>query len=244
MIAEIALGDLGLALLAGSLTTLNPCVFPLLPIVLGGALQGHKAAPVAMGAGMVASFAALGLLVGVLGDALGLDPDHIRIAGGVLLVVFGIVMLVPALNERFTNLVTPLASGANNATGKLDSGSLMGAFATGALLGMVWSPCSGPMLASTLTLVATQGGALRGTVLLGTFGLGAAIVLVCVAYASRAGFGKVRNWVLAHMNTVKKVFGVFVLLVGIAILSGGDKWLEATLVKILPDAWVRLTTSI
>jgi cytochrome c-type biogenesis protein len=236
--------ELGLALLAGSLTTLNPCVFPLLPIVLGGALQGHKAAPFAMGAGMVAAFAALGLVVGVAGDALGLDPDHIRIAGAVLLIAFGVVMLVPALNERFTNLVTPLASGANNATTKLDSGSLLGAFATGGLLGMVWSPCSGPMLASALTLVATQGGAVRGTVLLGTFGLGAAAVLVAVAYASRAGFGRVRGWVLTHMNTVKKVFGVFVILVGVAILSGGDKWLEAQLVRVLPEGWIKLTTSI
>jgi cytochrome c-type biogenesis protein len=234
--------ELGLALLAGSLTTLNPCVFPLLPIVLGGALQGHKLAPVAMGAGMVAAFGALGLLVGVAGDALGLDPDHIRIAGAVLLIIFGIVMLVPALNEKFTNFVTPLASGANSATANLDSGSLKGAFATGGLLGMVWSPCSGPMLASALTIVATQGGAVRGTVILSTFGLGAAAVLVAVAYASRAGFGKVRGWVLTHMDRVKKIFGVFVLLVGIAILSGGDKWLEAKLTKVLPESWINLTT--
>jgi cytochrome c-type biogenesis protein len=125
---------------------------------------------------------------------------------------------------------------------KLDSGSLLGAFATGGLLGMVWSPCSGPMLASALTMVATQGGAMRGTLILGVFGLGAAAVLVAVAYASRAGFGKVRGWVLTHMDRVKKIFGVFVLLVGIAILSGGDKWLEAQFVRILPDSWISLTT--
>ncbi len=240
----VSLTEFGLALLAGSLTTLNPCVFPLLPIVLGGALQGHKAAPLAMGAGMVASFGALGLLIGVAGDALGIDPDAVRVAGAVLLIIFGIVMLVPWLNEKFTNFVTPLASGANNATAGLDSGSLKGAFATGGLLGMVWSPCSGPMLASALTLVATQGGALRGTLILSTFGLGAAAVLVAVAYASRAGFGKVRGWVLEHMNTVKKVFGVFVLLVGVAILSGGDKWLETQVVRILPESWINLTTRI
>lgn len=234
--------ELGLALLAGSLTTLNPCVFPLLPLVLGGALQSNRLAPIAMGAGMVTSFAALGLVVGVAGDALGIDPDTVRLVGAWLLIGFGLVMLVPALNERFTQLVTPLASGANHASSRLDSGSLGGAFATGGLLGMVWSPCSGPMLASALTLVATEGGALRGTLVLGTFGLGAASVLVAVAYASRSGFGRVRGWVLAHMNTVKKVFGVFVLLVGVAILSGGDKWLEARLVQWLPQSWIELTT--
>jgi len=234
--------ELGLAWVAGSLTTLNPCVFPLLPVVLGGALQANRWAPVAMGAGMVAMFAMLGLLVGVAGEALGIDTDVIRLVGAWLLIGFGLVMLVPILNAGFTRLISPLASGAYSATTRVDSGSLVGAFATGSLLGMVWSPCSGPMLASALTMVATEGGAARGTLILGMFGLGAASILVAAAYASRKGFGKVRGWVLTHMENVKKGFGLFVLLLGIAILTGGDKWLEAKLVDVLPEGWINLTT--
>lgn len=83
---------------------------------------------------------------------------------------------------------------------------------------------------------------MRGTSILGMFGLGAATVLVAVAYASRSGFSKVRGLVLTHMERVKKIFGVFVLLVGVAILSGGDKWLEAQLVQFLPEGWINLTT--
>jgi len=237
-----SLPELGLAWVAGSLTTLNPCVFPLLPLVLGGAVQANRLAPVAMGAGMVGAFALLGLLVGTVGDALGLDPDHVRVAGAVLLIAFGLVMLVPALNERFTNLISPMASQANLASARFDSGSLTGAFAIGGLLGMVWSPCSGPMLASALTLVATEGGALRGTLVLGVFGLGAATVLVAAAYASRAGFGRVRGWVLTHMDRVKRGFGILVLLLGTAILLGGDKWLEAQLIRVMPQGWIDLTT--
>jgi cytochrome c biogenesis protein CcdA len=101
--------ELGLAWVAGSLTTLNPCIFPLLPLVLGGGVQENRWAPVAMGAGMVSAFALLGALVGVAGDALGLNPDHIRLAGALLLIAFGVVMLVPWLNERFTRLMTPMA---------------------------------------------------------------------------------------------------------------------------------------
>ena len=138
--------------------------------------------------------------------------------------------------------LTPLSTGANAATTRLDSGSIGGAFATGSLLGMVWSPCSGPMLASALTMVASEGGAVRGTLILGWFGLGAASVLVTVAYASRSSLGKVRGWVLTHMGSVKKFFGLFVLLLGLAILVGGDKWLEAQVVDILPQNWINLTT--
>ena len=237
-----SLPEISVALLAGILSILSPCVFPLLPIVLAGALQRHHFAPLAMGGGMVLSFALVGLLVGIAGDALGLDTERIRAAGAVLLIALGITMLVPALSERFTEWVSPLASGANSAAARLDSASIGGAFVTGSLLGIVWCPCSGPMLASALTMVATQGDAIRGTLILGAFGLGAAGVLVAAAYASRTGFGKARGWVLANIDPLKKVFALLIMLVGLAILTGADRWLEAQMVRLLPESWIRLTT--
>ncbi len=238
----MALAAYGLSLAAGSLTTLSPCVFPLLPLILGGALQRNRLAPLAMGVGMAASFALIGLLVGLAGDQLGIDPATVRNAGAALLIAFGIVMLVPWLNARFNALVTPLATRANAAGGQLDAGSLTGALGLGALLGLVWSPCSGPLLGSTLTLVASEGGALRGASLLGVFGIGAAVPLVAAAYASRAGFGRVRGWVIVHAEPVKKGFGVLLVALGVAILSGGDKWLETQVNDWLPQAWIGLTT--
>ncbi len=232
--------QLALSLAAGSLTTLSPCVFPILPLVLGGAVQNNKLAPLAMGVGMATSFALIGMLLGLLGPALGIDGDSVRVGGAALLVAFGIVMLVPWLNEKFTNLVTPLANSANSASSRLNTESLWGALALGGLLGLVWSPCSGPLLASALTLVASEGGAASGGLILGLFGVGAAIPLVAAAYASRSGFNRVRGWVLGRMDGVKKAFGLLLLLVGVAILTGGDKWLEAQVVTVLPDWWVNL----
>ncbi|NJD24176.1 MAG: cytochrome c biogenesis protein CcdA [Betaproteobacteria bacterium] len=239
-----SLAHLALALAAGSLTTLSPCVFPLLPLVVGGSLQGHRAGPLAMGLGMTLSFALIGLVVGLAGPALGIDGDSVRTAGGWLLLILGVVMLVPALGERFTNLMTPLASGADHLSGKLEAGSLRGALLLGALLGLVWSPCSGPLLAAALTLVATEGGALRGTLILGAFGAGAATPLVLAAYASRAGFARARTWVLGHAKAMKQGFGWLLLLLGVAILNGWDKRLEALIVPFLPEAWVNLTVAI
>lgn len=239
---DVPLTHLGLSLLAGSLTTLSPCVFPLLPLVVGGAVQANRLAPVAMGVGMALSFALIGLLIGALGPVLDIDSDSVRLFGAWLLIGFGLVMLIPALNARFTAWMLPIASGANAASARLDSQSLSGAFLLGGVLGLVWSPCSGPLLASALTLVASEGGALKGGLILGLFGIGAAIPLVIVAYASRRGFSVVKGWVLQRIDAVKKGFGVLILLTGIAILSGADKWLEARLLNILPDAWVRAST--
>lgn len=233
--------QLGFSLAAGSLTTLSPCVFPILPLVLGGAVQANRLAPLAMGAGMAASFAVIGMLLGLLGPALGIDGDSVRTGGAVLLIAFGLVMLIPALNQRFTSWLTPLASSANQASARLKPDSLWGALALGGLLGLVWSPCSGPLLAAALTLVASEGGALQGGLILGLFGVGAAIPLVAVAYASRSGMNAMRGWVMHRMDAVKKAFGVLMLLLGLAILTGGDKWLESQAVALMPDGWVNLT---
>ena len=233
-----------LSVAAGALTTLSPCVFPLLPVIVGGAVQRHRAAPVAMGLGMAITFTLIGLLVGGLGGSLSLAPDDVRRVGAWLLLAFGVVMLVPPLERRFSSLMTPLASSANAATVRLDGGALIGAFALGGLLGLVWSPCAGPLLGSTLALVATAGGAARGAFLLGLFGIGAALPLVAAAYASRAGFGRVRAWVLAHASGAKRAMGALLLVVGVLILTGGDHALEAWANDRLPDAWLALTTRI
>lgn len=244
MSLTLSLPQVGLSLAAGGLTTLSPCVFPLLPLIVGGALQGSRFAPVAMGAGMTLSFAAIGMLLGSLGPALGVDADAVRTAGAAMLIAFALVMLVPALGDRFTRWMLPIASSANAASAKLDGGSLLGALLLGGVLGLVWSPCSGPLLGSALSLVASEGGVARGGVVLGIFGLGAAIPLVAVAYASRSGFNRVRDWVLARIERVRHGFAVLLGLMGFAILTGGDKWIEARVLQWLPDSWVNLTVGI
>jgi len=206
-------------------------------------MQSNRFAPVAMGVGMATSFALLGLLIGALGDTLGLDPDIVRTVGGVMLVLIGIAMLIPAWNEQVTKWMTPLASNAQSVSGKLSGTSLISAFSLGAVLGFVWSPCSGPLLLSAISLVATEGGLFRGATILGIFGLGAAIPLVAVAYASRSSFMKSRDWLMKHINPIKRVFAFLILGLGLLILSGYDKTLEAAILEILPDSWVQFTTA-
>ncbi len=228
------------SLLAGSLTTLSPCVLPLLPLVVGGTMQHNRKAPLFMGLGMVLAFTAMGLILGTIGAQL--DPDAVRVVGAWLLLLLGLALLLPGMNGVLARLLQPLASGANTMADRLQGGHPASAMLLGALLGLVWSPCSGPLLGSTLTLVASKGGALPGSLLLGLFGLGAATPLVAVAYLSRQTFYRFRAWMMQHGDTGKKAFGVIVMLSGLAILTGFDKWLEAHILTVLPDAWVALTT--
>jgi cytochrome c biogenesis protein CcdA len=175
---------------------------------------------------------------------LGIDGDTVRVAGAAMLIAFAVVMLVPALGDRFSQWMLPIASQAQAASSRLDGRTLTSAFLLGGVLGLVWSPCSGPLLGSALSLVASEGGVARGGVALGVFGLGAALPLVAVAYASRRGFVRARDWVLARIGRVRQGFALLLGLVGVAILTGGDKWLEAQVLRVLPDSWVNLTVGI
>ena len=240
----MSLAQLGLSVAAGGLTTLLPCVFPHMPLELGGAAQGHRCAPVAMGLQKMLTFAVIGVVLGALGPALGIDADTIRLGGTAMLIAFALAMTLPALGDRFSQWMLPIASAANAASARLDGRSLRSAAVLGAVLGLVWSPCSGPLLGSALTLVASEGGALRGGVVLALFGLGAAIPLVAVAYASRSGFVRARDWIMERIEGVRRGFAVLLGGMGLAILTGADKWVEARVLGWLPDAWVNLTIGI
>ena len=95
------LATLGLALLAGVLSTLSPCVLPLLPIVLGAAASEHRLGPAALAAGLAISFTAIGLFVATIGFAAGLDTGFFRMVAAILLIGVGVVLLVPRLQEQF-----------------------------------------------------------------------------------------------------------------------------------------------
>jgi cytochrome c biogenesis protein CcdA len=235
------MGSLGLSLLAGSLTTLNPCVFPILPLVVGAAVQANRLAPLFMGLGMATAFASLGILTALLADAIGFDQESVRQGTALLLIVLGVTMVLPQAKGLFSRLVSPLANKANDLSGSLPQGSVLGAFGMGMLLGLIWTPCSGPLLASTLSLAASEGPA-RAGVMLGVFGLGAALPLVSIGYLSRSTLGRLRQWVLQHGDRAQQIMGGLLVAVGLLVITGADKVLEAWLVQLMPQAWLDLTT--
>ena len=95
--------------MAGVLSTLSPCVLPLLPIVLGGAASEHKLAPAALAAGLALSFASIGLFVATVGFSVGLDASVFRSAAAVMLIGLGVVLAVPSLQQRFAVAAGPAA---------------------------------------------------------------------------------------------------------------------------------------
>ncbi len=232
----------GLGLLAGALSTLSPCVLPLIPVLIASAVNAHRWGAVALGAGLALSFSLIGIFLATAGTSLGLDPETFRISGAVLLGVFGVILLVPRLQSVFAKATAGLSNSGSQVMARLPIAGFAGQFLVGLSLGVVWSPCVGPTLGAATTL-ASQGrdlGHIAFLMLL--FGIGAAAPLVLLGSLSRAGLGRVRGRLLAAGRHGKQVLGLIMLSLGILIATGMDKSLEAWILDRSPDWLTALTT--
>lgn len=233
-----------LAVLAGVLTTLSPCVLPILPMIVGAALAEDRAAPLALAAGMAVSFAAIGVAIATVGFALGLDAGLVRSAGAAVMAALGVILLSPALQTRLAAAGSGVLA---PATDVLASGRFAGArgqFGLGLLLGVVWSPCVGPTLGGALALAGVAGNAGSAAATMTLFALGAALPLLAIAYGARQALLRRRIQVAALSAYGRAIMGVTLLGFGILVLSGADKWVEAYLTERMPDWLLVLVTRV
>ncbi|HEX2448366.1 MAG TPA: cytochrome c biogenesis protein CcdA [Methyloceanibacter sp.] len=238
----MAIGTLGLALLAGSLSVLSPCVLPLLPIVLGTAATEHRLGPLALAVGLAISFTAIGLFVATVGFAIGLDTNVFRLVSAVLLIAVGLVLLVPKLQEQFALAAAPVSNWTGGYADNFTPGGLAGQFGLGLLLGAVWSPCVGPTLGAA-SLLAAKGenlGQVALTVLV--FGIGAALPLMLLGFLSREAMMRWKSRMMEAGKGGKTLLGVLLVAIGLFVATGLDKKLDTVLVDASPEWLTKLTT--
>ena len=234
--------NLALGYAAGALSTLSPCVLPILPIVLFGALERHLLGPVALAAGLAASFAGVGIALASVGFSVGIDPDAVRFAVAALMGAAGVVLLVPALHGRMASMAFPVAGKGQVLLDRLQPSGVWGQFALGAALGIVWSPCSGPTLGAAVGL-ASQGDSLgTAAATMAAFALGAATPILALAYGSRQAILARRDWMVRASRIGKPLMGATLFGIGIFVLTGLDKVVEASLTRAMPDWLVTVTT--
>ena len=238
------MAGIGLALLAGILSALSPCVLPLLPIVIGAAVGQHRLGPLALAGGLAVSFTAIGIFVATLGFAVGVEQGVFRMVAAILLMAIGGVLLLPRLQMQLAVAGGPVANWVQSHAGGGPAQGLGGQFLVGLLLGAVWTPCVGPTLgaASVLAARAENLGLVMLTMI--AFGLGAALPLLVIGLMSREAVARWRSRLLAGGSAGKAALGVLLVAVGILILTGLDKRLETLLVDVSPDWLTALTTMI
>ena len=239
---DLGAGSYAFGLAAGVLSTLSPCVLPIVPILLGSAANAHPRAPLALAAGLALSYAIVGSTLAWAGANLGVDPTAFRMVGAAILGALGLVLLSSSLQRKFASATAGIGEAGNQVLSHLHLDGVWGQFAIGLALGVVWSPCVGPTLGAAVVL-ASQGANLPQVAsLMGVFGIGAALPIVALAYASRSAMSKMRNTMLRAGQTGKMLLGVALVAVAAVILLGLDKPAEAWLVERSPTWLTELTT--
>ena len=229
---------------AGLLTLINPCVLPILPIVLATALQAGRLGPLVVAAGLSLSFVTLGLFVTVAGRALGITEEMLANAGAVLMIGFGLILLVPRFSEGFATATAGVSARADARIASTDRHSLTGQFVGGVLLGAVWSPCIGPTLGGAISL-ASQGQSLgHATAIMVSFALGVSTIIVGLGYGAQSVIRRRQAWMRQLAGSARPVMGAAFIAVGLAILFKFHHMLEFWALEYLPAWFTELSVSI
>lgn len=222
-----------LAVIAGILTIAAPCILLPLPIILGGSVgQNSKTRPLFITLGFVVSFAAVALLVNVLVQKLGLDPNTLRTAAVILLAIFAFFMIWPTPFERLMMHMSGLINSASRTGRSAGSGNL-GGFILGGIIGIVWAPCAGPILGSILTLIALEKDTAHASFLLIAYAVGAGIPMLAIAYGGQALTTKVKS-IAKYSHRLQQIFGLILILLAGAIYLQYDTVIQAKLVAKFP----------
>lgn len=236
--------ELILAYGAGLLTLINPCVLPVLPIVLASALQSGRHGPAILAAGMSVSFVLLGFAVTVLGHAIGLTPDRLSEAGAVLMVIFGLVLLVPRLSSSFAVVTAGVSAGADQRIGRFDPASSQGQFAGGLLLGAVWSPCIGPTLGGAIALASQGQSLVLAFAIMVAFAAGVSTIILALGYGARAAIQRRQAAMRRLAEVSRPIMGGVFLVVGLGLLFKVHHMIEIWAIQTLPPWLIDLSVSL
>ena len=205
-----------ISFLEGIITFISPCLLPMLPIYIsyfagGGERSTKKTMTGASGfvLGFTLVFVAMGALAGTLGSFLRAYSRYVEIAGGVLVILFGL--------EYLGVLKLNLFRGVGKSMEK--SGGFFRSVLFGIVFSLGWTPCVGAFLGSALMLASQQGHVIEGSLMLLTYALGLGVPFLVSALLIDQLKGAF-NWVKSHYGVINKVCGGFLVLMGILRATG------------------------
>lgn len=219
---------------AGLLTLINPCILPVLPIVLVSALNANRLGPVALAAGLSTSFVVFGVLVTAFGASVGLTQDRLAQIGAVMMIVFGAILLTPVLSRRFELATAGVAANADARINDIHSDGVGGQYLGGLLLGAVWSPCIGPTLGGAIAL-ASQGQNLGYvTLIMLFFAMGVSTLILVLGLGAREAIRRRAQSLRRVAERSKPVLGLMFIAVGLMLFMEWHHYIEAWALEVMP----------
>lgn len=202
-----------IAYLGGAITILSPCILPILPFVFARAGQPFFRSTLPMLAGMALTFAIVSTLAAVGGSWAVQANEYGRLIAILLIGMFGITLVSPAMASRLAQPVTSLGNKLLKASfNRRNQPSTFSSAVLGVATGLLWAPCAGPILGLVLTGSALQGANLQTTLLLLAYAGGAVTSLAIALFLG----GRVFNAMKRSMGASERIRQGL----GLAILAG------------------------
>ena len=200
-----------IAFLAGLVSIFSPCVLPLLPAIVSASTERGKLRPLAIVLGLATSFTLMGILAGAFGEVFSHYQNYLYAFSIALITFMGVYMLFD-IHLPFTRHLN-FFNRISYHTYSIPTEGILSGLALGMALGVVWLPCTGPVLGTILTWVAVGGSVLFGAYMLAIYSLGFAVPILVIAYSTKISSGLVHN--NSKMIWVKRLSGFVLLVIGV-----------------------------
>lgn len=224
---------LTLAFTAGILSFLSPCVLPLVPSYLayvGGSGATRRSLLIRNAllfvAGFSMIFVALGASASALGSLLRANRAVLTVGGGILVILFGLVLLGV--------IRMPVLMRDTRVQARHDASTPVGAVLLGMAFAAGWTPCIGPVLGGILTLAGASGTLLEGVIMLAVYSAGLAIPFLAAALALEP-FLRVSRRFRSWLPWVERAAGGLLVVAGLLMVTGTYTRLNAWLLRFTPE---------
>ncbi len=199
------------AFFEGLALIISPCILPILPIILSGSLTGQKARPLGIITGFILTFTVVTLFSRALIELTHVNEDVIRNVSLVILFILSVIMLSTYLTEKFTLLTQRLANvGGTMQSANNPQSGFWGGILFGGLVGIIWTPCAGPILAAVIVQVVIQQTTFTGVLVVIAFAIGAGLPMLFIALLGRQ-FINTFGFLRERTVLIRKLLGLIIL---------------------------------
>ncbi len=228
------------AFIAGIVTVLSPCILPILPIILTSTIGGKyigKSRPIGVVTGFVLSFTFFTLFLSTIVHLSGIPADLLRFFSIIVIASFGFSLLIPKfqvlLEKLFSKLALFMPSGQNRS-------GFGGGLLIGLSIGLLWTPCVGPILASVISLAITGKVTLDAFFITFAYSLGTAIPMFLIMLGGQSILRRVPG-LMNNLEHIQKIFGILMILTAIGIFFNIDRKFQTFILNNFPQYGTGLT---